>query len=65
MFRKLRKKEISLDAINNLLNNSKRAVLALNGDDGYPYAYLLITIMMKIIKRFIFMAQVKGIKEIP
>ena len=38
MFRKLRKKEISLDAINNLLNNSKRAVLALNGDDGYPYA---------------------------
>lgn len=39
MFRENRRKnkEISLEEIENLLNNEKRAVLAVNGDDGYPY----------------------------
>ena len=40
MFRTIRKKknEISLDAIKELLHCSRRGILAVNGDDGYPYA---------------------------
>lgn len=40
MFRPIRKKknEISLDAAKQLLHQSRRGVLAVNGDDGYPYA---------------------------
>lgn len=40
MFRPIRKKknEISLDSAQKLLTAARRGVLALNGDDGYPYA---------------------------
>lgn len=40
MFRPIRKKknEISTDAAKVLLRSSRRGVLAVNGDDGYPYA---------------------------
>lgn len=40
MFRAVRKKknEISLDEAKNLLRSSRRGVLAVNGDEGYPYA---------------------------
>ena len=40
MFRTIRKKrnEIDINAAENLLQNSRRGVLAVNGDDGYPYA---------------------------
>ena len=40
MFRPIRKKnnEISIEAIKNLLCSSRRGVLAVNGDEGYPYA---------------------------
>ena len=40
MFRSIRKKknEISLDDAKKLLVESRRGVLAVNGDDGYPYA---------------------------
>lgn len=40
MFRVVRKKknEISQDEAKNLLCSSRRGVLAVNGDDGYPYA---------------------------
>lgn len=40
MFRAVRKKknEISKDEAKNLLCSSRRGVLAVNGDDGYPYA---------------------------
>lgn len=40
MFRPIRrkKKEIDLDAAKELLQSSRRGVLAVNGDDGYPYA---------------------------
>ena len=40
MFRTIRKKknEISTDAAKTLLQSSRRGVLAVNGDDGYPYA---------------------------
>ena len=40
MFRTIRKKknEISIDAAKDLLHSSRRGVLAVNGDEGYPYA---------------------------
>ena len=40
MFRPIRKKknEISAEAAKELLRSSRRGVLAVNGDDGYPYA---------------------------
>ena len=40
MFRSIRKKknEISRDAAKDLLRFSRRGVLAVNGDEGYPYA---------------------------
>lgn len=39
MFRTIRKKknEISIDTAKALLQSSRRGVLAVNGDDGYPY----------------------------
>ena len=40
MFREIRKKknEISMSEIQELLRKSRRGVLAMYGDDGYPYA---------------------------
>ena len=40
MFREMRRKknEISIDMAKQLLASSRRGVLAVNGDDGYPYA---------------------------
>lgn len=40
MFRAIRKKknEINIDAIKALLHNSRRGILAMNGENGYPYA---------------------------
>lgn len=40
MFRTIRKKknEISIEAAKALLHSSRRGVLAVHGDDGYPYA---------------------------
>ena len=40
MFRPMRIKarEISIEAAKDLLRNSRRGVLAVNGDNGYPYA---------------------------
>lgn len=40
MFRPIRKKknEISIEAAEILLDSARRGVLAVNGDDGYPYA---------------------------
>lgn len=40
MFRKIRRKnkEISTESTKLLLTNERRGVLAVNGDDGYPYA---------------------------
>jgi len=40
MFRTIRKKknEIDIIKINSLLKNARRGVLAINGDDNYPYA---------------------------
>ena len=40
MFREIRRKnrEIIIDRAKQLLQSSRRGVLAVNGDDGYPYA---------------------------
>lgn len=40
MFRPIRKKknEINKELARQLLNNTRRGVLAVNGDEGYPYA---------------------------
>ena len=40
MFRKIRKKknELDINAAEKLLLDSRRGVLAMNGDEGYPYA---------------------------
>lgn len=40
MFRTIRKKknELTLEAAKSLLHSSRRGILAVNGDDGYPYA---------------------------
>lgn len=40
MFRPIRrqKREISMEQARQLLKDSRRGVLAVNGDDGYPYA---------------------------
>ena len=40
MFRPMRRKqkEISADAVKELLNKERRGVFSVNGDDGYPYA---------------------------
>ena len=43
MFREIRRKnhEINIDAAKALLLSGRRGVLAVNGDDGYPYAILI------------------------
>ena len=40
MFREIRrkKKEIDITSAQNLLKSCRRGVIAVNGDDGYPYA---------------------------
>ena len=40
MFKSIRKKknEISIDEAKRLLTEARRGILAVNGDDGYPYA---------------------------
>ena len=40
MFRELRRKkrEISTEAAKQLLKTERRGILAVNGEDGYPYA---------------------------
>ena len=40
MFREIRKKrnELSLEKAKQLLHHERRGILAVNGDDGYPYA---------------------------
>lgn len=40
MFRKIRKKknEIDIESAKTLLQSSRRGILAVNGDNGYPYA---------------------------
>lgn len=39
MFKKVRKNEISKDECKKLLKKAHRGVLAINGEDGYPYSF--------------------------
>lgn len=56
MFRPVRKKknEIDIVAINSL-KKCRRGVLALNVDDGYPYAIPINFYLIKMIIKYIFM----------
>ena len=56
MFRPIRKKknEISLDAAKELLRCSRRGILAVNGDHGYPYAIPINYLYDKDAQKIIF-----------
>ena len=45
MFKPIRKKinEIDRSAVEDLLQSNRRGILAMNGDNGYPLLFLLIT----------------------
>lgn len=60
MFREIRKKknEIGIDDIKELLDNSRRGVLAVNGDDGYPYAIPINYVYDELNQKYIFMDHV-------
>ena len=60
MFRAIRKKKNELDKndAENILQYSRRGVLAVNGDDGYPYAIPINYIYDKDVQKFIFMGRV-------
>lgn len=63
MFRTIRKKnEIDTDAAKELLLSGRRGVLAVNGDDGYPYAIPINYVYDKDAQKFIFMGRVQDIK---
>lgn len=59
MFREIRRKnrEISIDSAKQLLQSSRLGVLAVNGDDGYPYAIPINIFTMTKRREFIFTAQ--------
>lgn len=67
MFRPIRKRknEIDRNAVETLLNKSRRGVLAVNGEDGYPYAFPLIISMTRKRRRSIFTARGRGIRSTP
>lgn len=56
MFRSNRrkKKEINIEAMKELLKTERRAVLAVNGDDGYPYAVPLNYLYLEEEEKIIF-----------
>lgn len=58
MFRKVRKKanEISASLAKDLIKKSRRGILAVNGDNGYPYAIPINSYIQKRIKRYFSMA---------
>ena len=57
MFKPIRKKinEIDRNAAEALLQSNRRGILAMNGDNGYPYAIPLIIFMIVQGKKFTFM----------
>ena len=64
MFKPVRKKINELDhsAAEALLQSNRRGILAMNGDNGYPYA-IPINFMIVIRRKFIFMELKLGIKS--
>lgn len=59
MFRPIRRKKrmISEKDAKKLLLHEKRAVLAVNGDDGYPFAFPINYFYDRRVKRFIFWSE--------
>ena len=57
MFKPIRKKinEIDRAATEALLQSNRRGILAMNGDNGYPYAIFINYFMIAIRRKFIFM----------
>ncbi|MGN1398494.1 MAG: pyridoxamine 5'-phosphate oxidase family protein [Erysipelotrichaceae bacterium] len=64
MFRPVRKKknEISLAEINEVLAQARRAVVAFNGDDGYPYAVFINYLYIEEENRIVFHSSKSGHK---
>lgn len=56
MFRPIRRKtkEINSEAVKALLHSARRGVLAVNGDDGYPYAIPINFLYQEAENRIIF-----------
>lgn len=65
MFREMRrkKKEIDRNAAETLLQSSRRGVLAVNWDDGYPYAIPVNYIYDREAQKFTFMERVQDTKQ--
>lgn len=57
MFKPIRKKinEIDHIAVEALLQSNRRGILAMNGDNGYPYAIPINYFYVVIRRKFIFM----------
>ena len=57
MFKPIRKKinEIDRAATEALLHSNRRGILAMNGDNGYPYAIPINYFLIAIRRKFIFM----------
>ena len=64
MFREIRrkKKQIDTQSAESLLEQSRRGVLAVNGDDGYPYAIPINYFYDRETGRSIFTEPVQGIR---
>lgn len=64
MFRSVRNKknEISTDAAKELLRTGRRGVLAVNGDDGYPYAVPVNYLYDEASEKILFHGAKKGYK---
>ena len=64
MFRAIRKKknEITVDAAKALLRCSRRGILAVNGNDGYPYAIPINYIYDEASNKIIFHGAKAGYK---
>lgn len=62
MFRQMRrfKQQVSTEKCIEILKNEWRGVLALLGDDGYPYTVPIDFFMMRTTEKFIFTLQKKG-----
>ncbi len=65
MFREIRKKKnaITADAAESLLEKSRRGVLAVNGDDGYPYAIPVNYFTTETSRRSISMARAQDTRS--
>ena len=65
MFRPMRKerKALSQDTVNNILHTARRGVLAMNGDDCYPYAVPLNYIYDEENQKIYFHGSMEGHKS--